>query len=76
MSTTLPNVRVYEPGRDITAEVAGSPVTIKRFVKIAGNRTGAGTSPSPPPAPGSGHSVWPPPTPLSGSWCAWRVAGS
>lgn len=42
MSTTLPNVRVYEPGRDITAEVTAAPVTIKRFVKIAGNRTGAG----------------------------------
>lgn len=43
MSTTLTNVRVYEPGRDITAQVTGSPVTIKRFVKIAGNRTSAGS---------------------------------
>lgn len=41
MSTTITNVRVYEPGRDITAE-ATAAVTGKRFVAIPGNRTTGG----------------------------------
>ena len=36
MSTTpFPEVRLYEPGRDVTAE-ATAAVTLKKFVKIAG----------------------------------------
>jgi hypothetical protein len=42
MSTPITNVRVYEPGRDITA-VASAAVTGKRFVAISGNRTAAGS---------------------------------
>jgi hypothetical protein len=41
MSTTIANVRVYEPGRDLTAQTT-SAVTAKRFVKINGNRTSGG----------------------------------
>jgi hypothetical protein len=41
MSTTITNVRVYEPGRDITAQ-ASAAVTGKRFVAISGNRTAGG----------------------------------
>jgi Uncharacterized conserved protein (DUF2190) len=39
MSTTITNVRVYEPGRDITAQ-ASAAVTAKTLVKVSGNRTG------------------------------------
>src|SRR4051812_14984479 len=41
MSTTITNVRVYEPGRDVTAQ-ATAAVTAKRFVAISGNRTAGG----------------------------------
>lgn len=41
MSTTLTNVRVYEPGRDITGEATGA-ITAKTFLKISGNRTSGG----------------------------------
>ncbi|MDT5184592.1 MAG: hypothetical protein QOI29_2750 [Mycobacterium sp.] len=41
MSTTITNVRVYEPGRDITAQ-ASAAVTAKRLVAISGNRTSGG----------------------------------
>ncbi|MCV7076982.1 capsid cement protein [Mycobacterium szulgai] len=41
MSTPIQNPRVYEPGRDITAQ-ASAAVTAKRFVAISGNRTAGG----------------------------------
>lgn len=41
MSTTLTNVRIYEPGRDLTAQ-ASAAVTGKRFVAVSGNRTANG----------------------------------
>ena len=42
MSTTpFPEVRLYEPGRDVTAE-ATAAVTLKKFVKIAGDRATGG----------------------------------
>ncbi len=37
MSTTLKNIRVYEPGRDVSGE-ATAAVTSRRFVKISGDR--------------------------------------
>lgn len=41
-SRTLTQIRVYEPGRDITAEVVTAPVASRRFVKIGGDRTNGG----------------------------------
>jgi hypothetical protein len=41
MSTPIPSVRLYEPGRDITA-VATATVTAKRLVKISGDRAAGG----------------------------------
>ncbi len=41
MSTPLTNVRVYEPGRDLTAE-ATAAVTAKTFVAVSGDRGAAG----------------------------------
>lgn len=41
MSTPLLQVSVYDPGKDITAE-ATAAVTLRRFVKISGNRTNGG----------------------------------
>lgn len=38
---TLPNISVYAPGADITAE-AGGTITARTFVKIGGNRTAGG----------------------------------
>lgn len=38
----LAQVRVFEPGRDISAAVTGAAVSIKRLVKIAGNRDSDG----------------------------------
>ena len=42
MSTTIGNPYTYSPGANITAE-ATAPVTARRFVKISGNRTAAGS---------------------------------
>lgn len=41
MSTPITNVRVYEPGRDVTAQASGN-VTAKRFVAISADRVAAG----------------------------------
>lgn len=41
MSTPLLQVSVYDPGKDISAE-ATAAVTVRRFVKISGNRTSGG----------------------------------
>ncbi len=42
MSRPITSVRVYEPGRDVTAAVVTAPVTACRFVKIGGDRTAGG----------------------------------
>jgi hypothetical protein len=41
MSTTITNVRVYEPGRDVTGQ-ATAAVTAKRLVAISGDRAASG----------------------------------
>jgi uncharacterized protein DUF2190 len=41
MSTTISNVRVYEPGRDLTGQ-ATADVTAKRFLAISADRAASG----------------------------------
>lgn len=43
MSTPIPNIRVYSPGRDVTG-VATAAVTARRFVAISGDRSGGNVS--------------------------------
>lgn len=42
MSRPLANIRTYNPGDDLTAEVITAPVVANKFVKVAGNRTAGG----------------------------------
>lgn len=53
MSTVLKNPSVYAPGADVTA-VATAPVTARRFVAIAGDRTNGGNIAVKPATAGAG----------------------